>query len=55
METYAMIENNPGNVSSGFETLLEKVETEIDFFTHVGSHAFEKRDFRTWLTEGRQP
>ena len=27
-----MIENNPGNVSSGFEMLLEEVEAEIDFF-----------------------
>jgi len=28
-----MIENNPSNVSSGFEMLLEEVEAEIDFFT----------------------
>jgi len=41
-----MIENNPGNVSSGFEMLLEEVETEIDFYTRIGSRAFESRDFR---------
>ena len=41
-----MIENNPSNVSSGFEMLLEEVETEIDFFTRIGSRAFESRDFR---------
>jgi restriction system protein len=41
-----MIENNPSNVSSGFEMLLEEVEAEIDFFTRIGSRAFESRDFR---------
>lgn len=41
-----MIENNPSNVSSGLEMLLEEVEAEIDFFTHIGSRAFENRDFR---------
>ena len=41
-----MIENNPSNVSSGFEMLLEEVEAEIDFYTRVGSRAFESRDFR---------
>ena len=41
-----MIENNPSNVSSGFEMLLEEVEAEIDFFTRMGSRAFESRDFR---------
>ncbi len=41
-----MIENNPSNVSSGFEILLEEVEAEIDFFTRIGSRAFESRDFR---------
>ena len=41
-----MIENNPSNVSSGFEVLLEEVEAEIDFFTRIGSRAFESRDFR---------
>ncbi|MCF7837430.1 MAG: winged helix-turn-helix domain-containing protein [Candidatus Marinimicrobia bacterium] len=40
-----MIENNPRNVSSGFEMLLEEVEAEIDFFTRIGSRAFESRDF----------
>jgi len=41
-----MIESNPSNVSSGFEVLLEEVEAEIDFFTRIGSRAFESRDFR---------
>ena len=41
-----MIENNPSNVSSGFEMLLEEVEAEIDFFTRIGARAFESRDFR---------
>lgn len=41
-----MIENNPSNVSSGFEMLLEEVEAEIDFFTRIGSCAFECRDYR---------
>ena len=41
-----MIENNPSNVSSAFEMLLEEVEAEIDFFTRIGSRAFESRDFR---------
>ena len=36
-----MIENNPSNVSSGFEMLLEEVEAEIDFFICIGSRAFE--------------
>lgn len=40
-----MIENNPSNVSSAFEMLLEEVEAEIDFVTSVGSKAFESRDF----------
>jgi len=42
----AMIENNPSNVSSAFEVLLEEVEAEIDFFTRVGARAFQSRDFR---------
>ncbi|MBK8914756.1 MAG: winged helix-turn-helix domain-containing protein [Phycisphaerales bacterium] len=40
-----MIENNPSNVSSAFEILLEEVETEIDFVNGVGSRAFEARDY----------
>lgn len=40
-----MIENNPSNVSSAFEMLLEEVETEIDFAANVGSNAFGSRDF----------
>ena len=31
-----MIENNPSNVSSAFEILLEEVEAEIDFVTRIG-------------------
>ncbi len=40
-----MIENNPSNVSSAFEILLEEVEAEIDFVNGVGSKAFEGRDY----------
>jgi len=40
-----MIENNPTNVSSSFEMLLEEVEAEIDFVNNVGSKAFEGRDY----------
>lgn len=40
-----MIENNPSNVSSAFEMLLEEVEAEIDFVNNVGSNAFEARDY----------
>jgi len=40
-----MIENNPSNVSSAFEMLLEEIEAEIDFVNSVGSKAFEGRDY----------
>jgi hypothetical protein len=40
-----VIENNPTNVSSAFEMLLEEVEAEIDFVNGVGSKAFESRDY----------
>lgn len=40
-----MIENNPTNVSSAFEMLLEEVEAEIDFVNGVGSKAFGGRDY----------
>ncbi|MDZ4817781.1 MAG: winged helix-turn-helix domain-containing protein [Planctomycetota bacterium] len=40
-----MIENNPSNVTSAFEMLLEEVEAEIDFVNGVGSKAFESRDY----------
>ena len=40
-----MIENNPTNVASAFEMLLEEVETEIDFVNGVGAKAFEGRDY----------
>jgi restriction system protein len=39
-----MIENNPQDVFSAFEILLEEVEAEIDFVTNVGSKAFDGRD-----------
>jgi restriction system protein len=41
-----MIENNPTNVSSAFEMLLEEVEAEIDFVNGVGSKSFEGRDYQ---------
>lgn len=40
-----MIENNPQDVSSAFEILLEEVEAEIDFVNNVGSRGFEARDY----------
>lgn len=40
-----MIENNPSNVSSAFEMLLEEIEAEIEFVNNVGSRAFEGRDY----------
>jgi len=40
-----MIENNPSNVSSAFEMLLEEIEAEIDFVNGVGARAFEGRDY----------
>lgn len=40
-----MIENNPSNVASAFEMLLEEVEAEIDFVNNVGARAFEARDY----------
>ena len=46
-----MIENNPSNVSSAFEMLLEEVEAEIDFYTRIGARAFASRDFRKMRDE----
>jgi hypothetical protein len=47
-----MIENNPSNVSSAFEMLLEEVEAEIDFVNGVGPRdskdATTKRRGRRW-------
>ena len=40
-----MIENDPSNVFSAFEMLLEEIEAEIDFVNTVGAKAFEKRDY----------
>ena len=40
-----MIENNPSNVVTAFEILLEEVEAEIEFINRVGSKAFERRDY----------
>lgn len=39
-----MIENNPQDVSSAFEILLEEIEAEIDFISSVGSRAFDARN-----------
>ena len=39
-----MIENDPTNVSSAFEMLLEEVEAEIDFVNGVGAKALQSRD-----------
>jgi len=39
-----VIENNPEDVSSAFEMLLEEVEAEIDFASGVGARSFERRD-----------
>lgn len=40
-----MIENNPQDVASAFEILLEEVEAEIDFTNGVGAKAFDTRDY----------
>lgn len=50
-----MIENNPRNVSSGFEMLLEEVEAEIDFFKDDSPHGtWEITDAgRARLAEGK--
>lgn len=40
-----MIENNPMNVASAVELLLEEIEAEIDFINRVGARAFEARDY----------
>lgn len=40
-----MAENNPSNVFSAFEILLEEIEAEIDYFTGVGSQALQGRDY----------
>lgn len=40
-----MTENNPSNVFSVFEMLLEEVEAEIDFVNGVGAKAFGGRDY----------
>jgi restriction system protein len=40
-----MIQNNPQDVSSAFESLLEEVEAEVDFVNTVGSRSFEGRDY----------
>ncbi len=41
-----MIENNPINVASAFELLLEEIEAEIEFTNRIGAQAFESRDYR---------
>ena len=57
-----MMENNPTNVESAFEILLEEIEAEIDLVTGIGARAFairdlakvdEARDAASTLTEFR--
>jgi len=38
-----MIQNNPQDVSTAFETLLKEVEAEVDFVNTVGSRSFDGR------------
>ena len=40
-----MIENNPSNVSTAFDMLLEEIEAEIDFINSIGAKSFEGRDY----------
>lgn len=40
-----MIENNPSDVASAFEILLEEIEAEIEFINRVGAKAFQMRDY----------
>ena len=40
-----MIENNPINVSTAFEMLLEEAEAEIDFVKNVGAKAQKARNY----------
>ena len=47
-----MIENNPSNVSSAFEMLLEEVEAEIDFVNGVGSKAKAVEDLDHYKAKG---
>lgn len=41
-----MIENNPANMSSAFEMLLEEVEAEIDFVNDAGLEALRRVSMR---------
>jgi restriction system protein len=40
-----LIENNPSNVASAFEILLEEIEAEVDLVNGIGSRAFEDRNY----------
>lgn len=40
-----MNENNPANVASAFEMLLEEVEAEMDFINEIGAGAMQGRDY----------
>ncbi len=40
-----MIKNNPTNVESAFEILLEEIEAEFDFVNNVGEQAFRDSDY----------
>ena len=40
-----MIENDPKDVSTAFDILLEEIEAEIEFINNIGSRAFEQGDY----------
>ncbi len=40
-----MIENNPSDVASAFEMVLEAIEAEIECINGVGAKAFQARDY----------
>lgn len=40
-----MIQNNPQDVFTAFDALLEEVEAEVDFVNTVGTKSFEGRDY----------
>lgn len=40
-----MVQNNPTNVFTAFEMVLEEMEIEIGFIDKAGTKAFESRDY----------
>lgn len=40
-----MIENQPQNVITAFEMLLEEIEAEVDFVNRIGAESFETRNY----------